>query len=245
MGILLKPTQFVTLQKLLNPQADLRKAFGDVTERLIRFCSTSRELEGLLIEYLEPKLILWHDLTHSIIIFPRHEIIVIERRGICPLIWKRSWGFQLSIRSTRACLATCNNNRQPTTNFTACCCILLRFIPSHLNSYSVALRGYTEEMRDTKPKSFETTALDMNNCNSSNKVITIKSSEQAKLQRWEEEKDSVQNSWTVLSTTKGKAMTNCSELQITWQHWAFGNKQSFKMESCTASHLWTERVKEQ
>jgi len=27
MGILLKPTQFVSLQKILNPQADLRKAF--------------------------------------------------------------------------------------------------------------------------------------------------------------------------------------------------------------------------
>lgn len=29
--------QFVWLQELLNPQADLRKAFGDVTERLIHF----------------------------------------------------------------------------------------------------------------------------------------------------------------------------------------------------------------
>lgn len=36
-------------------------------------------MEGLLIEYLEPKLILQHDLTHSIIIFPRQKVLIIER----------------------------------------------------------------------------------------------------------------------------------------------------------------------
>lgn len=177
MGILLKPTQFVWLQKLLNPQADLRKAFGHVTERLIRFCSTSWELEGLLIEYLEPKLILWHDLTHSIIIFPRHNILVIERREICPLIWKRSWSFQLSIRSTRAFLTTLNNG-QITANFTACwwvfvfffncvfclfvflCFVVVFFTPQVIwTLFFVALWGYTEEMRDTETQIFRKHSL--------------------------------------------------------------------------------------
>lgn len=113
-------------------------------------CFTSRELEGLFIAYLDPMLIWWHDLTPQYNHISKTQGISNWKRVMCPLIWKMLWGFQLSIRSTKACLTTLKNRKTP--NFTACWCILLSFFPSYLNSHFVTPWRYTNKTKYTKPK---------------------------------------------------------------------------------------------
>lgn len=121
-------------------------------------CFISRELEGLLIEYLDPKLIWWHDLTPQYNHISKTQDISNWKRGIFSLIWKMLWGFQLNIRSTKVCLTTLNN-RHTTPNFTACWWILLSFFPSYQNSYFVALWRYAKKTKHKNPNYSKTIAM--------------------------------------------------------------------------------------
>lgn len=203
-------------------------------------CFTSRELEGLLIEYLDPKLIWWHDLTPQYNHISKTQDISNWKRGIFSLIWKMLRGFQPSIRSTKACLATLNN-KHATPNFTACWWILLSFFPSYLNSYFVAFWRYINKTKHTKPKLFG---------NHSHETWTIataatKSLEQVKLQS--EENKKTLHKIPGLFYPLQKARIWLTAVNYKWhastQHLATSNP--FEMENCTASDLWTERVKEQ
>lgn len=95
-------------------------------------------------------------------------------------------------------------------------------------------------MRDTKTKSLETTALDMNTCNSSSKVI--RTGQIAKVRRGERLGTKLLDCFTHYKRQgydQQQRITNHMTALGIWQ------QAILKMESCRASHLWTERVKEQ
>lgn len=114
-------------------------------------CFTRRELEGLFIAYLDSKLIWWPDLTPQYNLISKARDISNWKRVTCPLIWKMLWGFQLSIRSTKACLTTLNN-RQTTPNFTACWWILLSFFLTYPNSCFVTPLKVYKRDKTYKPQ---------------------------------------------------------------------------------------------
>lgn len=177
---------------------------------------------------------------HSIIIFLRHEILVIEREGFflwfekCYKVFSQASG-QPRLVLLLLTTSTLLQISQPAGGF---CWV---FFPSYLNSYFVAFWRYINKTKHTKPKLFG---------NHSHETWTIataatKSLEQVKLQS--EENKKILHKIPGLFYPLQKARIWLTAVNYKWhastQHLATSNP--FEMENCTASDLWTERVKEQ